>query len=518
MNNAGDLGSNELGQLEALISHPSFHTLQPLKQAVDVYQRLVRLTIIPVKDQKRLHNVLKDLLFKSYRESPLVSTLDNAITSARYVVAHSEQAGDLSEQLAKDLETLSTLLYHRFLHTVTADDIEESVDLARRLVDATPPSDPRSSHRLNQLATYLYARFKFTGNNDHLNSSINKSEEALASSPSSHAKVVCLHNLAIRLFSRSEQSSNTADLEQVEKLNDEVFAVIDSSHSYRPNLLLNQARAAFARFRRSHFWSELDSAVRLARLAKDSKELGAMAELACHQNLSIFHLQAFQVTKKAADLSLAHRYASAAIEQSKGLKSIQSIVRETLLECHLSAFAHNGGFKQLRDAMDVLEDQIDDMEKDAMRLKKTDQYTNLLALKYEHTGEHVDLIFLCYEALQLVQAEVARTPDPKHKTEYHRKTYSLNFLIGELFRLLLVPEYIDVRDALMTSIHNAFLGYKAEGIPGALTSFLRKLEVMSFRLDVYGKDGTGDKDSIIGSKSSREIKIATIMEQVSSSN
>jgi hypothetical protein len=197
------------------------------------------------------------------------------------------------------------------------------------------------------------------------------------------------------------------------------------------------------------------------------------------------------------------------------MKLVHNVARETL-EYFQTAFLHTGKIVELQGMLDVLEDQIEDIPEGATRRAKREKYRNLLTLKYQHMADYVDLVFLCYEALQMLQAETTRAASAKEGAECRRKTDALTYLFGELFRLLLVPEYIDVRNTLMTTIHDVFLEYQAEGIPGALISFLKKVEVLLFRLDMYGRDANEEKETIIGGSRYRHLYfIAGIMERVS---
>jgi hypothetical protein len=216
-----------------------------------------------------------------------------------------------------------------------------------------------------------------------------------------------------------------------------------------------------------------------------------------------------------AKLRLAYKYAAAAVHGSKELKLVRDVARETLLAYFQVVFIQSGKILDLQNILDLLQEQTDDLSDEALKQTKREQYTKLLCLKYQRTEDHLDLVFLCYEALQKLQADKAMGVGAEEVAESGRKMNALTYLFGELYRLLLVPEYIDVRDALMNAIHAAFLQYAEEEIPDALTSFLKKHELFSIRLDVYDDNAMEDRESIIGGSSqSHQIDLARIIEQV----
>jgi hypothetical protein len=508
----------ELRNLASLLSQPAFTTLTPINEAIRVYRDLSRLKIITKSDNKKISRVLRDLLFQLYQEQHYYRDLEIAvIVSERVAGSPTVFARDGGSELdLEDLEALGILLYHRALQKANPQDIEKCVQISRIVADHTPSTDPRRAARLEHLSGCLFVRFKYYGDRDTLDECLSISTGVvLASDVADDAKITYLHNLTIRLLCRSEKFATQDDLKEAEKLSTEALALVKEGHQFWPELLLNRSRVLFARFRRSHFWRDLDEATTSAMEAIQFKMADPLKLVARNQNLAVFYLQSFQLSQKPALLKLAHKYAAEAVNQSKEVESVQNIARETLLEYFQVVFTRSGQISHLQNILDLLQDQADDLSDGPLKQEKRDQYTKMLCLKYRHTNEHLDLVFLCFEALRKLLVDKVKEVSAEEVADFERKLNALTYLFGELYRLLLVPEYIDVRDALTNAIHATFLDYVEEGIPDSLTSFLKKHEIFSIRLDVYGRNVMEERESIIGGSSqSRLTNMARIMEEV----
>lgn len=159
--------------------------------------------------------------------------------------------------------------------------------------------------------------------------------------------------------------------------------------------------------------------------------------------------------------------------------------------------------------IDVLEDQIDRIPRLAPRDTKRDQYLNLLNLKFQHTGDHTDLIFLCYEALQLLNTTNQGTGQ-EVKSLREKLKEGLSDLLGEVYRYVLIPEFINVRDGFITTLHEEYLKYKNEGALGALEGILRKSNVLPFRIHRLNGDSHARQDEVFR----HTYKLAQIMDKV----
>jgi hypothetical protein len=491
----------KLRSLESLISKPAFKTLTPISEAIQVYRDLARLTIITESDNKKINGILRDLLFQRYQEQYFLEHLEDAVVAGELacslpVVFELDNGSDVD---IENLEPLGILLYHRAIRKGDDCDIEKSIQISRIVVGHTPSNDSQRAARLDHLACCLFAKFKYYGDRGTLDECISIGI-SVVSMPHvrEDARIIYLHNLTVRLLSRSERFATSDDLEHAEKLTAEGISSVKEGHPLRPELLLNRSRILFANFRRSHFWRYLDEATALAKEAVQVQMTDPLKLVVRNQNLAVFCLQSFQVSKRPAELRLAHKYAIAAVNGSKELKLVRNIARETLLEYFQVLFLRSGRISDLQNILDLLQEQTDDLSEGPLKQTKRYQYAKLLCLKYQHSEDHLDLVFLCYEALQMLQEEKAKGLSSEETPEFERKMNALTYLFGELYRLLLIPEYIDVRNALTKAIHDAFLMYTKEGIPDALTSFLKKHEIFSIRLDVYGRNSMEDRESIMG--------------------
>ncbi|KAF2001032.1 hypothetical protein P154DRAFT_522026 [Amniculicola lignicola CBS 123094] len=470
----------QFDDLQSLLSRPSFRLLTPLDDAIDIYKRLTGLTIITDIQRESLHFVLSDLLQKRYHEKRLLADLNDAITFTRLLPSND----------GGHVETLGVLLYERFLRKQAIVDIDESIQIFQKAIDATEHIDLQSVKLLNRLATCFYARFHIAKSKDDLDTSISMTTKAIqiANSPDAfRTKIMLQHDLAARLAIRYEVAGDAQDLEQATNTNHGALVSLRDDDAYRAPLLVNRARIAFTRFKRSYFWKDLDEAKHAAKEATDLRSTDPLTRIVIHQNLAVFHLQSFEIGKIAVDLMVARQNAISAVTQSEKMKLHVDATQETLFQCYQAALLQTGEMAELQGLMDVLENQIDRLPKQSPRCSKREQYLNLLGLKFQHTGDHADLVFLCHEALQSLRDGSQGTNDEPDAAK-ERLIDALSYLLGEIYRYLLIPEFFHVRDGFITALYDEFVKYKHEGALGALKSILTKCEVLSFRTNRYARD------------------------------
>ena len=478
----------ELTKLESLFFRSAFKTLSPIDEAIKVYNDLSLLTIISEADNKKISRILRDLLFQRYQEKYFLKDLEDAVLAGERVLGSTDEfeRDDISEIDLADLEALGILLYHRALRKAWLKDIKKSVQISRIMTNHTPPTDNHRAARLDRLASCLYAKFKYQGDCETLDACISISAGAtVISNTRENNGIAYLHNLAVHLFTRFERFAKRGDLERAEKLTAKALSSVNEGHLFWPELLLNRSRVLFASFNRTHFWRYLDEATTLAKEAIEAKDVDPLKLIGRNQNLAVFCLHSFQVSKKITELRAAYQYAIAAVNAAKEVKLVQNVARGTILEYFKVAFTQSGRTSDLQNILDLLQEQIHDMSNGPLRQTKVEHYTKLLCLKYRYTKDHLDFIFLCYEALQKLRTEKANAVDSEEVSELERNIHALTYLFGELYRLFLVPEYIDVRDALTKALHAAFLVYVEQGVSSALITFLKKHDCFLIRLDTY---------------------------------
>jgi hypothetical protein len=208
---------------------------------------------------------------------------------------------------------------------------------------------------------------------------------------------------------------------------------------------------------------------------------------------------------------VALQNAESAIIQSEKIKLHMDLAEETLFRYYQTALLQTGEMTELQGLMDVLENQVDRTPKLSPSNSKREQYLNLLGLKFQHTGDHTDLIFLCHEALQPLRM-VSQGTNAEENSENERLADALSYLFGEVYRYLLIPEFVHVREGFITTLHDEFLKYKHEGTLGALRSILKHSEVFSFRTNSYAREDTRRREVY-----NRITKIAQSMETVNQS-
>jgi tetratricopeptide (TPR) repeat protein len=154
-------------------------------------------------------------------------------------------------------------------------DLSATVDLWRRIVDATPADHPERAERLSSLGGALQARFGRTEVLADLDAAVEAARTALKGIPASHPdRARYLFNLGSAVGARFWRTEAIADLDAaIEALQAAVNAA-PPGHPDREASLSNLESALTARFRRTEALTDLDEAIETLRALVDATPPG----------------------------------------------------------------------------------------------------------------------------------------------------------------------------------------------------------------------------------------------------
>ncbi|KAJ7203815.1 CHAT domain-containing protein [Mycena pura] len=166
------------------------------------------------------------------------------------------------------LENLAMMLSIRFEQKGNCNDLDEEIELYRRILELLPASHPNRGAALNNLANKVETRFKYKGTIGDLKEGIQLHREALASRPEHHPDhLASLNNLANTIQAWFEHTNDLNSLEEAVTLYRKALALYSADHPDHSSVLNNLGRALYSQFRQKGDLNNLEEAIKLHRAA-----------------------------------------------------------------------------------------------------------------------------------------------------------------------------------------------------------------------------------------------------------
>ncbi|KAF9073527.1 CHAT domain-containing protein [Rhodocollybia butyracea] len=205
------------------------------------------------------------------RDGLETSLLNGRVDTTRSTVAELSQD---HPEFASACAELSEALYDRFTDQSFSRDLYESLDWARKALEATPPDDPLLPNRKSDIATTLESIGRLDSDPLILKESITLNEEAVAAlralnDPTRRAdyRVFC-YNLAVALSGRFQSEGQEADLRRSLDLIQQVIDDYASSHDEAdPDTLHQQGTNYYMLFDLTGNTNDLEKSLELLELA-----------------------------------------------------------------------------------------------------------------------------------------------------------------------------------------------------------------------------------------------------------
>ena len=207
-----------------------------------------------------------------YKQLGAIQDLDESINLGREVL-------DLHPQGHHDqpmsLHNLADGLSLRYKQLGAMQDLDESIILGREALDLCPQGHPDRSMPLNNLADFLSFRYKQRRAMLDLDEVIVLDREALDLRPQGHPyRPMALNCLAIHLSTRYKQLGAMEDLDEVIVLVREALRLCPQGHPDRLMSLNNLADCLSSRYKQLGARRDLDEAIVLNREALDHRPQG----------------------------------------------------------------------------------------------------------------------------------------------------------------------------------------------------------------------------------------------------
>jgi CHAT domain-containing protein/tetratricopeptide (TPR) repeat protein len=199
------------------------------------------------------------------------SDLNDSISAQRRVIAATPETDPL---FAEEVAVLAGLLEARYRAHGQADDLAEAVHFGRAAVDATPDDDAERVERLADLGMMLRLSFGRTGRIEDLDEAIELGREAVAAAPDEYRdRSALLSRLGVAMRIRFRQTGQIADLEGGIYASREAVrtAASDVTRAAAQN---NLGLALQTRYDHHRDVTDLDEAVSVAREAVRSSAAG----------------------------------------------------------------------------------------------------------------------------------------------------------------------------------------------------------------------------------------------------
>ncbi|KAF7174386.1 hypothetical protein CNMCM6106_008626 [Aspergillus hiratsukae] len=193
-------------------------------------------------------------------------------------------------------------------------DLEESIRVARKAVNATPEGQPRRAKYLNTLGIQLGARYSRTGSMTDLEDSIRAAREAVNATPEDHPdRAKYLNTLGLLLNDRYSRTGSMTDLEESIQVAREAVNATPENHPDRAGRLSNLGVQLHARFSSTGVMADLERSIRAAQEAVNAIPEDHPDQAKCLNNLGLWLGARYSRTGSMTDLEASIRVAEEAV-------------------------------------------------------------------------------------------------------------------------------------------------------------------------------------------------------------
>lgn len=214
-----------------------------------------------------------------------------------------ESSFQLIEENVDVVDRLGFLRASRYFYTNDPADIDKAIELGRRAVKATTPTDPNRWNILDNLAYGLSVRFDSRQQIEDIMESISFTRQALQCPFSSDdSRVGVLVNLGARLTKYSHTAPGSDGLQEAIGVSYEIVDSLSSTSAKRSYALMNLSILIEERFERTGFRRDLDEALHLAFLSKSYHDMDKDVHAAILYNIGQLLGKRYDLTGDIHDL------------------------------------------------------------------------------------------------------------------------------------------------------------------------------------------------------------------------
>ncbi|KAI0166690.1 CHAT domain-containing protein [Hypoxylon sp. FL1284] len=239
------------------------HTLPDFVKAMQLSRDLFKLGVEPpLSPVVWLHEV-GNILYRRYDMTAAAEDISESIGIARDVVERTSNDHPLH---AERLNTLGTRLFTNYTHYGVTENLTEAISLARNALASTRDGRPNTSNNMDILGNFLHAKYTLTADIEVLDEAISLARSALTETPDTHPSYPeRLHNLGTRLSSRYSNIQALADIDEAISV---TWMAIDTSpvdHPARAAWLGSLGDHLAKRYARTQVSEDLEKAIYFTR-------------------------------------------------------------------------------------------------------------------------------------------------------------------------------------------------------------------------------------------------------------
>lgn len=159
-------------------------------------------------------------------------------------------------------------LLYRYNRVGRTNDLEEAIDIARKLVNTVSKHTAFQRGCLDALADALYSRYLGAGATADIEESIQLRREVLKiTHRGSHKFLIRLSNLGSGLIARHARLGTTDDLDESLRITQKLSAIVPEDPSERPQYLNRFAVALIHKYRQTNAMTDLGKSIKVSREA-----------------------------------------------------------------------------------------------------------------------------------------------------------------------------------------------------------------------------------------------------------
>ncbi|KAL8366742.1 hypothetical protein RB595_010551 [Gaeumannomyces hyphopodioides] len=330
-----------------------------------------------------------------------MTDLEESIRMARKVI---DALAPDNPNRAMFLSYLGNRLADKHLRTGAMADLEEAIRIGREAVDATPSNHPNRAALLNNLGVRLNNRYSQTGAMENLEEAIQVGQKAVDATPSNHPdRAAWLNNLRGHLGDRYSRTGAMADLEEAIRIGRETVDATPSDHPNRAIFLNSLGVRLNDRSSRTGAMADLEEAIQIGQKAVDATLSDHPNRATLLNNLGIRLGDKYSRIGAMADLEKAIRVCREAVDSTPSDHQDRAMFLNNL-GAHLGdKYLRTGAMANLEEAIRVCREAVDVTPLNHPdRAERLNNFGIRLGDKHLRTGVMADLeeaIGMCREAV-----------------------------------------------------------------------------------------------------------------------
>ncbi|KAF8808722.1 hypothetical protein BYT27DRAFT_7188682 [Phlegmacium glaucopus] len=253
-----------------------------------------------------------------YHYEDAVSTIHDDLSAIHDdLSAIHDDLSAIHDDLSAIFNILGNLYFSRFKHTLNLQDIDCAISNHQNAVKSTPSSHANLPSRFNNLGNSYFSRFEHTHNLQDVDYAISNYQSALESTPSGHANFRSwFNNLGNSYFLRFEHTGNLHDIDCAISNHQNAVQFTPSDHANLPSWLNNLGNLYLCRFEHTGDLHDIKCAISNYQSAVESTPSGHANLPSRFNKLGNSYARRFRHTGNLQDIDCAISNHQSALEST----------------------------------------------------------------------------------------------------------------------------------------------------------------------------------------------------------